>query len=191
MIIERVLGERFAAVVEQWITGPLALDDTVLSDGSTKPTRHGWFSMGDIPDPNVPNDTLDFPHEAALTSFFGSANLMTSSQDLLDWGEALYTGDLLGEEATASMLEMRSSFLPPGPGGQAPTAARRHRRPDAPALRPRRHGVLPRADRLQTATTSHIFGHGGRGVGTRALVAHHPKAVPPSPSTPTCSGSSS
>ena len=45
LIIERVLGEPLGAVVEKRVTGPLSLDDTRLGDGSTKPTRHGWFSL--------------------------------------------------------------------------------------------------------------------------------------------------
>ena len=45
LIIERVLGEPLAAVVDKRVAGPLCLDDTLLGDGSTKPTRHGWFSL--------------------------------------------------------------------------------------------------------------------------------------------------
>jgi D-alanyl-D-alanine carboxypeptidase len=171
LIIERVLGEPLAEVVDKRIAGPLALDDTLLGDGSTKPTRHGWFSLPpDNVDPNRPLDTLDFPHEAYLTSLFGSATLISSSQDLLDWGEALYTGDLLGEQATASMLEMRSSFLPPDPGSPLYVAT------DRPT--PLHYGLGAMGFCLDQNGCNPddvaVFAHGGRGVGTRTLVAHHP-----------------
>jgi CubicO group peptidase (beta-lactamase class C family) len=176
VIIERVLGEPLAAVVEQRITGPLSLDDTQLSDGSTRPTRHGWFGLADNADPNLPLDIPDFPHEAYLTSFFGSGNLISSSQDLLDWGEALYTGDLLGEESTAAMLEMRSSFLPPGPG--APQPQPQLVATDGPTLLHYGLGAmgfcLDQTDCKPDDVA--LVGHSGRGVGTRALVAHHPRS---------------
>ena len=177
LIIERVLGEPLAAVVEQRVTGPLSLDDTLLGDGSTKPTQHGWFSLPpDNPDPNLPLDTLDFPHEAYMTSFFGSGTLISSSQDLLDWGEALYTGELLGEEVTTSMLEMRSSFLPPDPG--LPLPQPQFVATDGPT--PLHYGLGSMGFCLdQTGCNPDdvaLVGHGGRGVGTRALVAHHPES---------------
>ena len=174
-MIERVLGEPLATVVEQRVTGPLSLDDTRLGDGSTKPTRHGWFSLPpDNPDPNRPLDTLDFPHEAYMTSLFGSGTLISSSPDLLDWGEALYTGDLLGEEVTTSMLEMRSPFLPPDPG--LPLPQPQFVATDGPT--PLHYGLGAMGFCLdQTGCNPDdvaLVGHSGRGVGTRTLVAYHP-----------------
>ena len=80
-LIEQVLGQDLATVIDERLTGPLALDDTSLS-----PT------------------TINDPIRAA-------AAMTSTSQDLLDWGEALYSGDLLGDDATATMLEMRNVFL--------------------------------------------------------------------------------
>jgi hypothetical protein len=37
--------------------------------------------------------------------------MTSTSQDLLDWGEAVYSGDLLGADTTATMLEMRNPYL--------------------------------------------------------------------------------
>lgn len=110
LLIERVLDQDLAAVIDERIAEPLSLNDTFLSDGSTKPSRHGWFSPDG--DPDRPLDFLDIPHEAVMTSNWASRNMVSSSVDLLDWGEALYTGDLLGEETTATMLEMRDLGLP-------------------------------------------------------------------------------
>ena len=69
-------------------------------------TRHGWFE----PAPDAVIDLLDLPQEAFTTTVFAAGNMTSSSADLLDWGEALYSGELLGPQATATMLEMRSPF---------------------------------------------------------------------------------
>ena len=43
LLIERVLDQDLATIIQERFIEPLALDDTVFSDGSTVPTRHGWF----------------------------------------------------------------------------------------------------------------------------------------------------
>ena len=94
----------------------------------------------------------------------------------MDWGEALYTGDLLGEQATTSMLEMRSSFLPPDPGSPLPQP--QFVATDGPT--PLHYGLGAMGFCVdQTGCNPDdvaLFGHGGRGVGTRTLVAHHPES---------------
>jgi D-alanyl-D-alanine carboxypeptidase len=122
LLIERELDQDLAAVIEDRFTAPLSLSDTLLSDGSTKPTRHGWFSPDDDPlgtiwfspndDPDRPIDLLDFPHEGFMTWAWAAGAMISSSEDMLDWGEALYSGDLLGADTTATMLEMRPAFSP-------------------------------------------------------------------------------
>jgi D-alanyl-D-alanine carboxypeptidase len=110
LLIERVLGRDLTAVIDKRLIKPLSLNDTSLSDGSVRPTRHGWFSLDG--DPDRPLDFLDFPHQAVMTSNWASRNMISSSEDLLDWGETLYTGGLLSEASTATMLEMRDLDLP-------------------------------------------------------------------------------
>jgi D-alanyl-D-alanine carboxypeptidase len=120
LLIERELDQDLAAVIEDRFTAPLSLSDTLLSDGSTKPTRHGWFSPDNDPlgwfspndDPDRPIDLLDFLHEGFMTRVWAAGAMISSSEDMLDWGEALYSGDLLGADTTAAMLEMRPAFSP-------------------------------------------------------------------------------
>lgn len=106
VLIERELDQDFATVIEERITEPLSLTDTFFTDGSTKPTRHGWFSA-DGTDPERPIDWLDLPHEAIMTSAWAAGAIISSSEDMLDFGEALYSGELLGDDTTARMLEMQ------------------------------------------------------------------------------------
>jgi D-alanyl-D-alanine carboxypeptidase len=111
LLIQRELGEDLGAVIEERFTGPLGLDDTLFAGSHpTKPTRHGWFSLDG--DPDRPLDILDAPHEATVSFNWASRNMLSSSGDMLDWGEALYTGEVLSEETTAAMLAMRNSFSP-------------------------------------------------------------------------------
>jgi D-alanyl-D-alanine carboxypeptidase len=170
VLIERELHDDLAAVIAERFTGPLSLDDTVLSDGSTKPTRHGWFSLPDAPDPDRPLDNLDFPHEAQMTTLWAAGNLTSSSSDLLDWGEALYSGDVLGADSTATMLEMRRSFTLDGVSDRLVAT-------DAPT--PLHYGLGAMGFCLDQAGCSpdevEVVGHsGGLGAGTRVLLAHHP-----------------
>lgn len=102
-VIERALEQDLAGVFEERLTAPLSLNDTALSDGTTRPTRHGWFSLDG--DPERPIDILDDPADAVMTSLWAAAGMTSSSADLLDWGEALFSGEVLGEEMTETMLE--------------------------------------------------------------------------------------
>jgi D-alanyl-D-alanine carboxypeptidase len=137
LMIERVLHQDLATAIAQRFTEPLRLDDTQMHDGSVPATRHTWNRLA----PDVVIDMLDIPLQASMTLLFAAGNIISSSDDLLDWGQALYSGDLLGPETTATMLDMRSSFAPEPAGG--------HRRADPVPLLPRRHGLLPRPDRLR------------------------------------------
>lgn len=171
LMIERELDQDLAAVIEERFVEPLSLNDTFFIDGSTKPTRHGWFSLPADPDPDLPLDYLDFPPEAYFTSLFGAAGMASSSEDLLGWGEALYASDLLSEESTAAMLDMRSPF-------SLDVATDRLRATDEPT--PLHYGVGAMGFCLdQTGCGPHevdLVGHSGQGVGTRTLVAHHPES---------------
>jgi D-alanyl-D-alanine carboxypeptidase len=165
LLLERELGMTLADIVEERLTSPLALDDTQIADGSIRPTRHGWFSLNG--EPTHPQDNLDFPHEAALTSLWGAGDLLTSSEDLLTWGEALYSGQLLGPNLTNEMVRMRNSFELSGPdnvytGTAEPT--------------PLHYGLGTMGFCLEqtgcSPQTVNLVGHGGSIPGSRALVAH-------------------
>ena len=165
VLIERELGKGLAEIIAERITRPLSLNDTLIADGSDEPlTRHGWTSLDG--DPDRPLDILDFPHEAAVTSVWGAGNLGTSSSDLLTWGEALYSGDLLGNDVTATMLAMRSSFTPSASG---------HVATDEPT--PFHYGLGTMGFCLDLTgcrpADIEVVGHGGTIAGSRALVAHH------------------
>lgn len=168
LLIERELDQDLAAVIEDRFTGPLSLDDTWPWDLVAKPTRRGWFSL-DPDDPNRPLDYLDLVFEAAITSSWASSNLASSSSDLLDWGEALYSGDVLGDELTATMLDMRSPFTPD-------PATDRFVATDTST--PLHYGLGAMGFCLDQTGCSpdqvDLVGHSGRADGTRALLAHHP-----------------
>jgi CubicO group peptidase (beta-lactamase class C family) len=167
VLLERELGQGLAEIIAERITGPLSLSDTLITDGSIKPTRHGWFSLDGNPD--RPQDNLDFSHEAAATSVWGAGNLTSSSTDLLTWGEALYSGDLLGDDVTATMLEMRSSFTPNASGSPQFVAT------DVPT--PLHYGLGTMGYCLDLTgcrpADVEVVGHSGRLPGSRALLAHH------------------
>jgi D-alanyl-D-alanine carboxypeptidase len=116
VLIERVLGEDLATVIEQRFTRPLSLDETSLGDGSAWPSRHGWLSRPGADDPNRTFDMLDQPSQAVITTLWAERGMTSSSTDLLDWGDALFGGDVLGPNTTATMLTMNPAVVPPVPG---------------------------------------------------------------------------
>lgn len=159
VLIERELDQDFATVIEERITEPLSLTDTVFTDGSAKPTRHGWFSV-DGSDPERPIDWLDIPHQAIMTTAWAAGAIVSSSEDMLGWGEALYSGEVLGEDTTARMLEMQ------------PAASRRYI--EYYGLGAVGWCLDPTGCEPEDVD---VVGHGGGArVGSRTLLAHHPES---------------
>jgi D-alanyl-D-alanine carboxypeptidase len=165
VLIERVLDQDLATVIAQRFTEPLSLHDTRLADGSIPVTRHGWFE----PAPDAVIDLRDLPQEAFTTTVFAAGNMTSSSADLLDWGDALYSGELLGPEATAAMLDMRSSFT-------FDAGTRQLVATDEPT--PLHYGLGAMGFCLDPTGCSpdevEVVGHSGSNQGYRTLVAHHP-----------------
>ena len=166
ILIERVLDQDLAMVIAQRFTEPLSLDDTRMDDGSgsVKATRHTWDRLA----PDVVIDMLDIPLQASMTLLFAAGTMISSSADLLDWGEALYSGELLGPETTATMLDMRSSFaLDPAKGlVDADERTRLHYGLGAMGYCLDPTGCNP--DQVD------LVGHSGSYNGYRTLLAYHP-----------------
>jgi D-alanyl-D-alanine carboxypeptidase len=168
VLIERELGKGLDEIVAERITGPLTLSNTHIGDGSVRPTRHGWLSLDTNPDPNRPLDNLDFPHEAVVSSGWGAGNLLTSSDDLLAWGDALYSGDLLGDELTAELTTMRRPFAPTSSNGWLVET-------DEPTTLHYGLGTVGFCLDLTGCSPDdvQVVGHGGSVPGSRSLLAHH------------------
>ena len=114
LLVERVTGADLATVIHDRFLVPLALDETAFTDGAVRPSRHGWIglpsNLGDRA-----TDVLDVPQEAIMTTLWASEAMVSSSTDMLDWGEALLSGKVLGETGTATMLDMNPVSPPPVP----------------------------------------------------------------------------
>ena len=168
VLIERVLEQDLATVIAQRITEPFGLHDTQLDDGSInsiKKTRHGWYEP--VPDTEI--DMLLLPQQALMTSIFAAGNMTSSSADLLDWGDALYSGEFLGPEATATMLDMQSPFTRDAATGYLVGT-------DAPTRL--HYGLGAMGSCLDPTGCStdevEVVGHSGSFQGYRTLLAHHP-----------------
>lgn len=112
LVIERELDQDLATVIEERFVRPLELSDTVLGDESTTASRHAWFNENWFSDggSNRLIDLRELPQDSSATLSWAAGGMISSSTDLLDWGEALYTGEVLGEQSTATMLEMPNSY---------------------------------------------------------------------------------
>jgi D-alanyl-D-alanine carboxypeptidase len=169
IVASRVTGVALGDLIADRFAGPLGLGHTTLDDGSlvAADAQHGWFTL-DYPgdpeadvangtfDPTVPRDldVLDFPH-AALQTFAGGAGAMTSSlDDLLAWGQALYSGQVLGARLTDRMLRFDNHF---GPGLYGLGA----------------EGFCP-CDESADPPTATLVGHDGSGIGSRTILGFAP-----------------
>ena len=167
IIASRVTDMALGDLIADRFSGPLGLAHTALDDGSrvTADAQHGWFTL-DYPgdpeadvangtfDPTVPRDldVLDFPH-AALQTFAGGAGAITSSlDDLLAWGEALYSGRVLGPRLTQQMLRFDHEFGPQLYGLGA-------------------EGFCP-CNGSADPPTATLVGHDGSGIGSRTILAY-------------------
>ncbi len=115
LLVERLLGTDIGTVVHDRFVAPLDLDETTFTDGTVRPTRHGWIGLNPAPGSDRGNDILDEPHQAVMTVLWASEAMISSSTDLLDWGEALFTGRVLGPTGTAALLDMNPTSPPPVP----------------------------------------------------------------------------
>jgi D-alanyl-D-alanine carboxypeptidase len=109
-VIEQVTGTSYADAVEARLAGPLQLEDTAVDDGSDGAPSHGYFTL----DGSGPLDVVDFPNTASMTLAGGAGGVTSTLPDLVDWAEALYTGEVLEPDTTAAMLE---SVAVGGPDG--------------------------------------------------------------------------
>jgi D-alanyl-D-alanine carboxypeptidase len=111
----QVLGEIAAEIthmpigelIDQRLAQPIHLDSTSLADESAvePDEHHGWFTLdaaiGDLEDntfdPTIGRDLdiLDFPRNAVATQIGAAGAMRSTIGDLLGWGTALYSGDLL------------------------------------------------------------------------------------------------
>lgn len=92
MLIERVTGAPLAAELERRIFTPLGLEATyaVPPDRVDGPQARGYSRGEDL-------------GEVSLSFAFGTANLVTTADELRRFGAALFDGELLGPEAMEQM----------------------------------------------------------------------------------------
>ena len=112
---------------------------------------------------------LVLPQQALMTGVFAAGNMTSSSADLLDWGDALYSGEFLGPEATATMLDMRSPFTRDAATGHLVGT-------DAPTRVHYGLGATGSCFDPTGCSTDEVevVGHAGSSQGYRTLLTHHP-----------------
>jgi D-alanyl-D-alanine carboxypeptidase len=129
LIIESVTGQPVEEVFEERIVEPLGLTNTMLGlqRRVDPPTQHGWFhpdsgdpDTGDF-DPELPRniDVRDLPLTAFVTFSSTAGGGISSTRDLLKWGETLYGGGFLGEDMNAELRSLHHVIVDPIPPGIA------------------------------------------------------------------------
>jgi peptidoglycan/LPS O-acetylase OafA/YrhL/CubicO group peptidase (beta-lactamase class C family) len=145
LLIERVAGSPLAAELDRRIFTPLGLEQTyaVPPDSVDGPEARGHSRSEDL-------------SEVSLSFAFGTANLVTTADDLRRFGEALFDGELLGP---ATMAQMQT-FVD-GKGQY-----------DMPDLQ---YGLGLMSNRLPVAEDVPVLGHIGGINGFRAAMWYSPE----------------
>jgi D-alanyl-D-alanine carboxypeptidase len=156
LVAERVTGQSLAEALRARFFDRLGLDATwyQAAEKSRAPGAHGYRFVG-TKSSAKPIDLSDgsdvMPFTSVVTAAGGAGSIAATSPDAARWARLLYTGELLGPEMTAQMLN-----------GVTATASYKPRVPYGLGVQ-----AFPIGGRLS-------FGHSGRLLGFRAAIRHLP-----------------
>lgn len=107
MAIEAATGEQLGDELERRFFGPLGLDETYFQAGSAEPGwAHGY--LRGLNDHRHVSAGGDFrPNRSAATVAWAAGAIVSSAEDIADWAEALYSGDVLERDS----LEQLTDYL--------------------------------------------------------------------------------
>jgi D-alanyl-D-alanine carboxypeptidase len=158
LIAERVSGGHVAGELRRRFFGPLDLDATWYQavEKPIGPLAHGYrFATAKLTAPPIDLSTKRpvAPFTSVITAAAGAGSIAATSSDVARWARLLYSGNVLGEDMTAVMLD-----------GVARTA---RYRPQVP------YGLG-----VQSLTIDGrlALGHSGRLLGFRSAMRHLPSA---------------
>jgi D-alanyl-D-alanine carboxypeptidase len=109
LIAERVTGASLASELRKRFFVPLGLNETWYQAVETPigPSAHGYRFAG----PKVASPPIDLaatsrvmPFRSVVTAAGGAGSIAASSSDVARWGRLLYSGKVLGDDMTATML---------------------------------------------------------------------------------------
>jgi D-alanyl-D-alanine carboxypeptidase len=101
LIIEKITGKSIAENIEERITAPLNLSSTYLSKQDDRNIARGYNYSGNLMKDVTMWDRADSNGDPA-------AGLISTAHDLLLFGEALFTGNLVSDSSLALMKETTS-----------------------------------------------------------------------------------
>jgi len=161
-VVEQVTGSSIADVIAEQVSGPLGLDDTLLSDGNDEPDNSTW-GLFVLPGLTESADLRDLPHVGYRTispDLFASISTVPDLLDLVDaWGSGDYPGGTA--PTTAAFVPERQLFDDEGQPGVNPALGLPFN--GLCPCEPGGDGVAPRR-----------FGRQPSGIGTQSLMYHHP-----------------
>ncbi len=101
MIVEAATGNTYGDELQSRVFDPLGLQNTFLAEGAAVPegTISGYQMLGDQPlDVSISN----------LSWIWAAGGMVSTTEDLLTFGDALFSGQLISEESFAEMF----TFVP-------------------------------------------------------------------------------
>ena len=109
LIAERVTGKQLGIALNERFFAPLGLDATwyQAAEKPRAPTAHGYRFNG-TKRSATPIDMSDgsdiVPFTSVVTAAAGAGSIASTSADAAEWARLLYTGEVLGPDMTAQML---------------------------------------------------------------------------------------
>jgi D-alanyl-D-alanine carboxypeptidase len=117
MVVEEATGSSLGDELRGRFFEPLGLDDTYFqTDGAQPGWAHGYL-RGAAGHRHVSAGSDYRPNLSAASVAWAAGAVVSSAEDIADWAEALYAGDVLSAESRAQLMDYRYSPHPAGTYG--------------------------------------------------------------------------
>ncbi len=103
LIVEAATGDRVSSALRSRFWNPLDLRRTFLDgeEAVTGDLAHPWIDIGND---GVLDDFSIIPRTALSSATWTAGAIVSTAEDLAEWGRALYGGEVLGDASLAQML---------------------------------------------------------------------------------------
>jgi D-alanyl-D-alanine carboxypeptidase len=112
MVIEEATGSTVAEGLRNRFLTPLGLQETFMSveEDLVGTVAHGWY---DIDEDGILDDVIEsIPMTAFMSMEWTAGAMFSSARDLTRWTEALFSGEVVGQELLDEMLTFHSLSIP-------------------------------------------------------------------------------
>lgn len=112
MIAKKIMNQELNVMFRERFFTPLGMNESFVQvlDSLTAPMAHNWIGSGTL------YDGSGFSRIAFVTSSFGAGSVVSRPENILKWGKALYTGEIINQSSLNQMLTFVNANIAGGNG---------------------------------------------------------------------------